>query len=73
MDIVMPQLGGIELTRAIRQELGKTFPVIAVSAFYMNVNASQCREAGMFDLLQKPVCFEDVERAIDQWRDKNGE
>ena len=65
MDIVMPYMGGVELVRLIRQDLKKTFPVVAVSAFYMTVEADQYRAAGMSDVLQKPVCFEDVVRILD--------
>jgi CheY-like chemotaxis protein len=68
MDIVMPNIGGVELVRVIRQDLKKTFPIIAVSAFYMTVEADRCREAGMSDVLQKPVCFEDVERILAEYR-----
>jgi CheY-like chemotaxis protein len=64
MDIVMPQMGGVELARVVREELKKSFPVVAVSAFYMKVTADQCREVGISDVLQKPVCFEDIERVL---------
>lgn len=67
MDIVMPQIGGAELTRMIRQDLKKVFPIIAVSAFYMTVDGDEYRQAGMSDILQKPVCCEDVKRVISQY------
>ena len=64
MDLVMPEMGGVALTRMIRHDLGKTFPIVAVSAYYLTPAGEECREAGMDGFLQKPVCFADVQNVV---------
>ena len=57
MDIHMPEMDGIEATRAIRRlpgEKGKV-PIIALSASAMKEETDACMEAGMVGHLPKPI------------------
>lgn len=59
MDINMPEMGGLEATKAIRQrEMGKHIPIIALTAEGSMIK-DECIEAGMDDVLIKP--FNDLE------------
>jgi len=61
MDVQMPGLDGLEVTRMIRErEKSKTrrTPIIALTAHAREENHRQCLEAGMDDVLTKPVTLE---------------
>jgi PAS domain S-box-containing protein len=57
MDIQMPVMGGLEATKIIREELGLSIPIIAVTANVFQSNIEECLAAGINDILIKP--FED--------------
>lgn len=71
MDCQMPQMDGLEATRAIRNhELGsrsKRVPIVALTASAFGSEESACRIAGMDDFLSKPVRREQLGRVLDQW------
>jgi signal transduction histidine kinase/CheY-like chemotaxis protein len=57
MDVQMPEMDGLEATRTIRAleaELGRTAPIVALSAHTMKQEANRCFEAGMDGFLGKP-------------------
>ncbi|MCB9233284.1 MAG: response regulator [Bacteroidia bacterium] len=54
MDIQMPEMGGIEATRIIRQEMGLKIPIIALTANAMEGQKDSYLEAGMDSYLSKP-------------------
>ena len=56
MDIQMPEISGLELTRLIRQngEIKDT-TVIAVSAFAMADDIQRIKESGCTDYISKPI------------------
>jgi CheY-like chemotaxis protein/HPt (histidine-containing phosphotransfer) domain-containing protein len=76
MDVMMPEMGGLEATGAIRERQAQTekFPtykspiiVIAMTANAMQGDREKCLAAGMDDYLAKPVRPEDIRRVIERW------
>ncbi|MFC0239894.1 hybrid sensor histidine kinase/response regulator [Rhodopseudomonas telluris] len=57
MDMRMPEMDGLEATRAIRAKGGAlaTVPIIAFTANAFGEDKEACREAGMTDYIAKPV------------------
>ena len=69
MDIQMPEMSGVEVTRIIRrkeQETGEHIPIVATTASAMKEDRIRCLEAGMDAYLSKPLerepLFETIER-----------
>jgi signal transduction histidine kinase/CheY-like chemotaxis protein len=71
MDLQMPDMDGLEATRRMREgqagELGKSIPIVALTANAFAENRSQCLAAGMNDFLTKPVILKDLSDAINRW------
>ena len=58
MDVQMPVMDGLTATRKIRKDLGLTVPVLAMTAGVMASERAQCRDAGMDDVIGKPLNVE---------------
>lgn len=71
MDMRMPVMDGITASELIRQkedeEERTRCPIIAVTANAYEEDRSRCRQAGMDDLLTKPVIFSELSRALVKW------
>jgi CheY-like chemotaxis protein len=68
MDIMMPEMDGLETTRSIRQITGcKDLPIVAVTAKAMKGDRERCIEAGAWDYLSKPVDREQLLTVLKAW------
>ena len=68
MDVQMPEVDGYAATRAIRAmeaRTGRRTPILAVTANAVSGEADRCREAGMDDLVTKPVSWTQLFALID--------
>ncbi|HEY9766226.1 MAG TPA: response regulator [Chroococcales cyanobacterium] len=71
MDVVMPEMNGVEATAKIREREkagGGHIPIIAVTAHTMVRNRDRCRELSMDGFIAKPIqinnLLEEIERLI---------
>ncbi len=67
MDILMPEVDGLEATRIIRKaEAGaaRRIPIIALTAQAMKGDREACLEAGMDDYISKPIHKHELKEAI---------
>ena len=65
MDMQMPEMDGLDATRAIRQlELGYQPHIIALTANAFDEDRERCQQAGMNDFLSKPVSLERLSVAM---------
>ena len=68
MDVQMPQLNGLETTKAIRIEEQQTqnhIPVIAMTAHAIKGDRERCLEAGMDEYVSKPIDSDKLFDAIE--------
>ena len=68
MDLLMPGIDGLEVTRRIRQLPGyATTPIVAMTANAFAEDRQRCLEAGMNDHLAKPVDPDRLHAALQRW------
>jgi signal transduction histidine kinase/CheY-like chemotaxis protein/sensor domain CHASE-containing protein len=69
MDVQMPELNGLDATRAIRGLDGDkaTVPIVAMTADAMLGDRDKCLAAGMDDYLPKPVDKIELDAAVGRW------
>lgn len=65
MDMEMPEMDGIEATKAIRAS-GSSIPIIGVSAHAFNSDRQACFDAGMDDHVVKPFRIETLQMAMER-------
>ncbi len=72
MDINMPEMDGLETTRAIRaQENYKDTPIIALTGNADPETRRDCQEAGMNDYVTKPFKQTSLFETLDRWHLKS--
>ena len=71
LDIVMPEINGIEVLRVIK-ELDDTIPVIMLSSAGTPEKLMETLKLGALDFIQKPYTPEQIEKAIVRVRKKAG-
>lgn len=69
LDHMMPEMDGLETIKRIR-EMGKTIPVIALTANVMNGGSTFYKEHGFDDYLSKPVNPESLEIILEKYLPK---
>jgi CheY-like chemotaxis protein len=76
MDVMMPEMSGLEATRLIRerQKQPSQFPnckssiiIVAMTASAMQGDREKCLAAGMDDYIAKPVRLEEVRTIVERW------
>jgi CheY-like chemotaxis protein len=68
MDIMMPEMDGIDTMRVIRKlPQWKNLPIVAVTAKAMKGDREKCIEAGAWDYLSKPVNSEQMLSVLRAW------
>ena len=76
MDVMMPEMDGLEATRVIRerQKDGVAHPnyqsriiIVAMTAQAMQGDREKCLAAGMDDYLSKPILPKDVRAIVERW------
>ena len=71
MDVQMPEMDGLEATRAVRAAgdatLNSKIPIIAMTAHAMQGDRERCIAAGMDDYIAKPVTPASLATILDKW------
>lgn len=69
MDVQMPEMDGLDATRAIRaweEKTGTHVPIVAMTAHAMKGDSERCLAAGMDGYVSKPIRIQELEKAISQ-------
>jgi len=70
MDVHMPEMGGLEATRKIRERekaSGKHTPIIAVTASVLDRDIEECNNAGMDGFMAKPFTYNEIYQKFKQY------
>lgn len=68
MDIQLPEISGLEITRLIKEdEELKPIPVIAVTAFAMKGDREKMRDGGCEDYIAKPISIAGFLQTIERF------
>jgi CheY-like chemotaxis protein len=76
MDVQMPEMDGLEATRAIRsreERSGNHVRIIAMTANAMQGDRERCLDAGMDDYIAKPIRAREFYSVIESWATHGGD
>jgi len=65
MDIMMPQMTGIEAARKLKETLNRRIPIIMLTAYSQRELYEEASEAGVFGYLTKPLRKADLGPAVE--------
>ncbi|MCL2665624.1 MAG: ATP-binding protein [Defluviitaleaceae bacterium] len=74
MDHMMPEMDGVDTTKAIRvlqKDSIKKLPIVALTANVVGDVKEMFLESGMNDFLPKPLDIEEIERVLQEWLPRN--
>jgi signal transduction histidine kinase len=66
LDLELPGMSGYEAVDHIR-ELREDLPILALTAHTSEITRSNCKTAGMNDVLHKPIGLKKLEQALSEW------
>ena len=71
MDMLMPQMDGIETTKNIRENISvENQPkIIAMTADTLMENRETYQKAGLDDYIGKPIRFEELKKLLEKWEE----
>lgn len=70
MDVSMPDMNGLEATKAIREAeagSGRHTPIIGLTAHALKGDREMCLDAGMNDYMSKPISPDKLTAKVDEW------
>ena len=67
MDVQMPVMDGYTATRIIRQQLGLTLPIVAMTAGVLESERADCLAAGMDDFIPKPLDIDEMFQTLGRY------
>ncbi|GEM_PF-2144555 len=71
MDIRLPDMDGITITKKLKKKYIKVPPVIAITAEAMEGDQERFLEEGLDDYLPKPVKEEQLYKKLKKWKERN--
>jgi CheY-like chemotaxis protein len=72
MDVQMPELDGLEVTRRLRKDADLAVtPIIALTALAMPGDREQCLEAGANEYMSKPIKLTRLAKLIESYLNQN--
>lgn len=76
MDVSMPDMNGLEATKAIREAekgTGRHIPIIGLTAHALKGDREMCLESGMNDYMSKPISPDKLTAMVDEWLRQSGD
>ncbi|VAX37346.1 hypothetical protein MNBD_UNCLBAC01-883 [hydrothermal vent metagenome] len=64
MDLFMPEMGGVEATQIIRDEVDAVLPIVALTSSSMKADKDKCVDIGMQDYMNKPVSMAQIKEIV---------